>query len=141
MLQNVVGALLAAALGQPALMGVLAGSVTLTGGPATGLAFAPQFEAAGVPRRGHARASPRRWWGSSPAASSAARRHLAHRAPPAATPTTAARVRHAPIVTAQSIVEQQMPRAASRAPAGEDREAYAILKTLVVMLVAMWIGG
>ena len=27
---------------------MLAGSVTLTGGPATGLAFAPQFEAAGV---------------------------------------------------------------------------------------------
>ena len=30
-------------------MGVLAGSVTLTGGPATGLAFAPLFERAGVP--------------------------------------------------------------------------------------------
>ena len=29
-------------------MGVLAGSVTLTGGPATGLAFAPLFEQAGV---------------------------------------------------------------------------------------------
>ncbi|HEX2309422.1 MAG TPA: sodium/glutamate symporter, partial [Vicinamibacterales bacterium] len=51
-LQNVVGALVAVALGQPALMGVLAGSVTLTGGPATGLAFAPQFEAAGVPAAG-----------------------------------------------------------------------------------------
>ena len=35
-------------LGQHPLMGVLAGSVTLTGGPATGLAFAPQFEQAGV---------------------------------------------------------------------------------------------
>ena len=32
----------------PPLLGVLAGSVTLTGGPATGLAFAPLFEAAGV---------------------------------------------------------------------------------------------
>ena len=30
------------------MMGVLAGSVTLTGGPATGLAFAPLFEQAGV---------------------------------------------------------------------------------------------
>ena len=37
------------ALGQHPLMGVLAGSVTLTGGPATGLAFAPLFEEAGVP--------------------------------------------------------------------------------------------
>jgi ESS family glutamate:Na+ symporter len=48
-LQNVVGAAVAAAMGQNPLMGVLAGSVTLTGGPATGLAFAPLFEQAGVP--------------------------------------------------------------------------------------------
>ena len=37
------------------LMGVLAGSMTLTGGPATGLAFAPLFEAGGRDRRGDAR--------------------------------------------------------------------------------------
>ena len=48
-LQNMLGAGVAIALGQNPLMGVLAGSVTLTGGPATGLAFAPEFEAAGVP--------------------------------------------------------------------------------------------
>jgi ESS family glutamate:Na+ symporter len=47
-LQNVAGALVAAGLGVPPLLGVLAGSVTLTGGPATGLAFAPLFEQAGV---------------------------------------------------------------------------------------------
>ena len=47
--QNLIGAGVALALGQNPLMGVLAGSVTLTGGPATGLAFAPEFEAAGVP--------------------------------------------------------------------------------------------
>src|SRR5689334_11422973 len=49
LVQNVVGAGVAQALGQHPLMGVLAGSVTLTGGPATGLAFAPEFEKAGVP--------------------------------------------------------------------------------------------
>jgi hypothetical protein len=38
----------AASLGVPPLLGVLAGSVTLAGGPATGLAFAPLFEQAGV---------------------------------------------------------------------------------------------
>ena len=48
LVQNVVGAGLAQALGQHPLMGVLAGSVTLTGGPATGLAFAPEFAAAGL---------------------------------------------------------------------------------------------
>jgi len=47
-LQNLVGAGMATVLGVPPLLGVLAGSVTLTGGPATGLAFAPLFEQAGV---------------------------------------------------------------------------------------------
>jgi ESS family glutamate:Na+ symporter len=46
--QNVVGVLLSYPLGVHPLFGVLAGSVTLTGGPATGLAFAPLFEEAGV---------------------------------------------------------------------------------------------
>ncbi|HRH91007.1 MAG TPA: sodium/glutamate symporter [Agitococcus sp.] len=47
-LQNAVGASAAWAMGLPPLLGVLCGSVTLTGGPATGLAFAPQFEAVGI---------------------------------------------------------------------------------------------
>jgi len=46
--QNVVGMAVASAFDEAPLMGVLAGSVTLVGGPATGLAFAPQFAAAGV---------------------------------------------------------------------------------------------
>ena len=47
-LQNVVGIAVALGFGLHPLFGVLAGSVTLTGGPATGLAFAPLFEEAGV---------------------------------------------------------------------------------------------
>jgi ESS family glutamate:Na+ symporter len=47
-IQNLVGAALASLFGLPPLFGVLAGSVTLTGGPATGLAFAPLFEEAGI---------------------------------------------------------------------------------------------
>jgi ESS family glutamate:Na+ symporter len=47
-LQNIVGILVALVFGLHPLFGVLAGSVTLTGGPATGLAFAPLFEEAGV---------------------------------------------------------------------------------------------
>ncbi len=46
--QNLVGILVALGFGLHPLFGVLAGSVTLTGGPATGLAFAPLFEQAGV---------------------------------------------------------------------------------------------
>lgn len=48
-LQNIVGAALASAMGQPPLLGVLCGSVTLTGGPSTGLGFAESFVEAGVP--------------------------------------------------------------------------------------------
>jgi glutamate:Na+ symporter, ESS family len=46
--QNVVGVALALALGAPALLGVVCGALTLTGGPATGLAWADRFEALGV---------------------------------------------------------------------------------------------
>jgi len=46
--QNLLGIAVATAFGLDPLFGVLAGSTTLTGGPATGLAFAPLFEEAGV---------------------------------------------------------------------------------------------
>jgi len=47
--QNLLGMAIATALGENPLMGVMAGSVTLMGGPATGLAFAPEFTKAGLP--------------------------------------------------------------------------------------------
>lgn len=47
-LQCLVGMGVAAAFGLPTLFGVLVGVTTMSGGPATGAAFAPQFEAAGV---------------------------------------------------------------------------------------------
>jgi ESS family glutamate:Na+ symporter len=46
--QNFLGMGIATAFGENPLMGVMAGSVTLVGGPATGLAFAPVFEEAGL---------------------------------------------------------------------------------------------
>ena len=46
--QNVIGILLAMAMGESPLLGVLAGSVSLAGGPGTALAFAPAFEEAGL---------------------------------------------------------------------------------------------
>ncbi|HOV96167.1 MAG TPA: sodium/glutamate symporter [Thermomonas sp.] len=47
-LQNLLGMVVAAGFGLHPLFGVLVGSTTLTGGPATGLAFASLFERAGV---------------------------------------------------------------------------------------------
>ncbi|MBL8269108.1 sodium/glutamate symporter [Steroidobacter sp.] len=47
-LQNILGAGVATLFGLPPLFGTLTGAVTLAGGPATGMAFAPLFEQAGV---------------------------------------------------------------------------------------------
>jgi ESS family glutamate:Na+ symporter len=145
-LQNVVGVALAAPLGMPPLFGVLNGSVTLTGGPATGLAFAPAFEAAGVP-------------GAATVAVAAAmvgivsggliggpvgtliieryrlRQPLRGRGP-ASTPELATHVVEASLERAN--IDEPPP---STAPAGEDKESYALLKALVIILVAMWIGS
>lgn len=46
--QNLVGIGVASLFDLHPMFGVLVGSATLTGGPATGLAFAPMFEAAGL---------------------------------------------------------------------------------------------
>jgi len=137
-LQNVVGAGVAIAMGMPPLFGVLNGSVTLTGGPATGLAFAPAFEAAGVP-------------GAATVAIAAAmvgivsggliggpvgtiliERHKLRR--------PVRQVRHDP-PNAIQIVEDQLGEAPAVTPPGEDKESYALLKALVVILTAMWLGS
>ncbi len=47
-IQNLVGIGVATLFGVPKLFGVMAGSVTLVGGPATGLAFSPLFEELGL---------------------------------------------------------------------------------------------
>ncbi|MEP7186233.1 MAG: sodium/glutamate symporter [Rhodanobacter sp.] len=47
-IQNLVGIGLATAFGLPPLFGVITGSATMAGGPATGMAFAPVFAQAGV---------------------------------------------------------------------------------------------
>ena len=135
-LQNLVGGAVAMALGENPLLGVLAGSVTLTGGPATGLAFAPFFEEAGVP-------------GAATLAVAAAmvgivsggvigapiatylieRRGHAPSSPGVATPETM-----------QNVAERRFVAPVTDIPAGEDVEAFLLLKHLVVMLAAMAIG-
>jgi ESS family glutamate:Na+ symporter len=136
-LQNVIGAGAAVALGQHPLLGVLAGSVTLTGGPATGLAFAPLFEQAGVPGAatvavaaamagivsGSVIGGPVGTWLVARAGRSA--RPQAPRPTPAAT----------------DIVEAQVAERAAGQPEGEDADAYRLLKTGVLILLAMWAGS
>ncbi|AMY09778.1 Glutamate permease [Luteitalea pratensis] len=137
-LQNVLGVIVARLLGQPPLFGVLAGSVTLAGGPATGLAFAPFFEQAGVT-------------GAETIAVAAAMAGIVsggliggpvgtwlierrvHRG-------TAATTTHASATVAQHVVESELPGTATP-PRGEDREAYALMKATALLLLAMWVGA
>jgi ESS family glutamate:Na+ symporter len=138
-LQNAIGAGVAWILGQPPLLGVLAGSVTLTGGPATGLAFAPLFEQAGVQ-------------GAATLAVAAAMVGIVSGgivgaplgtwliARTRTAPSASARAHRRPQV-ATNIAEDHLPEPAPRAPEGEDVESYALLKAVVLILVAMWIGS
>lgn len=143
-LQNVIGAAAAAALGQAPLLGVLAGSVTLTGGPATGLAFAPLFEQAGI--QGAATVAVAAAMAGivcggligSPIATFLLERG---RIPLPGRDTRANQPPGARIDPMTTVVEAQVAEPRSGAPSGEDPEAYVLLKHLVLMLVAMWIGG
>src|SRR6185295_8626774 len=138
--QNVIGIIIAIPMGMHPLFGVLNGSVTLTGGPATGLAFAPAFEKAGVP-------------GAATVAIAAAmvgivsggliggpigtilieRHHLRRR--------KGVQADGQPPLAAQIVEEQLHETAVPAAPAGEDKESYALLKALIIILIAMWTGS
>jgi len=129
--QALVGAGVAKAFGLPALTGVLAGTATLSGGPATGLAFAPQFEAAGVT-------------GAAALATATAMAGI-----------LMAGLFGAPLATL--LIERRgldprntMGRAAEGSVAIESPAApvanpseltFAVLKTVTVIAVSMWLGG
>jgi ESS family glutamate:Na+ symporter len=136
--QNVIGVLIAIPMGMHPLFGVLNGSVTLTGGPATGLAFAPAFEQAGVP-------------GAATVAIAAAMVGIVSGGLIGGPVGTILIVRyglrrrkggvhHDPPIAAQ-IVEDHLREPPASAPPGEDKESYALLKALVVILIAMWVGS
>ena len=138
-LQNVLGILLALPFKLHPLFGVLAGSVTLTGGPATGLAFAPLFEKAGVLGAATiAVAAPMFGITSGgliggPVATFLIDRHKLKK------PRHS--VRPIEFETAAEIVEQRLPEPQTAAPIDEDEESFVLLKNFVVLLVAMWGGS
>lgn len=123
LLQNLLGASLALAMGLPPLLGVLAGSVTLTGGPATGLAFAPLFEQAGVS-------------GATVVAITAAMSGIVMGGlfgGPVAGRIIARRGLHSTGARAVSAVPA--------APEHATDTAAPLLRTVILILLAMWIGG
>ena len=142
-LQNVIGIIIALPFGLDPLFGVLAGSVTLTGGPATGLAFAPEFEAAGV--EGAATiAVAAAMTGivsggilGAPVATRLIEKHRLGRA--RAAPASV------PHGGAADTIEERVPEAVeprpTAVPEGEDDGSYVLLKAIVAVLIAMWIGS
>jgi ESS family glutamate:Na+ symporter len=131
--QNALGIGVATLFGLDPLFGVLTGSVTLTGGPATGLAFAPLFEEAGVQAAA-----------SVAVASAMAGIVLGGLVGgPVGTllidrfnlRSTATRSRTASVVTTEISIDE--------APAGaeDSAETFAVLKNVVFVLVAMWAGS
>jgi glutamate:Na+ symporter, ESS family len=138
LLQNVVGAGIAVALGRHPLFGVLNGSVTLTGGPATGLAFAPRFEEAGVADAATIAVAAALVGIVSggiiggPIGTFFIERYRLRR--PLASPVDV------DVPTAENIVAERLPEPAAVAPHGEARESYALLKAAALILVAMAFG-
>jgi glutamate:Na+ symporter, ESS family len=133
-MQNVLGAAVAYLLGEHPLMGVLAGSVTLTGGPATGLAFAPLFEQAGVP-------------GAATLAVSAAMVGIVAGGLLGGPIGTYLLERHPRRLSAppkdgtlENLAEEQFLEPVATVPAGEDVEAYALVKHLVAIVTAVGAG-
>ena len=137
--QNVVGAGMATLFGLHPLFGVLTGSVTLTGGPATGLAFAPVFERAGVEGAttvAVASAMVGIVFGGvigGPIGTRLVERYRLHDR--LRTPVEM----ETPVAT--ELVEAQLPEPSTAAPEGEDESSWHLLKAVVLILVAMWAGS
>ncbi|MDZ7268341.1 MAG: sodium/glutamate symporter [candidate division KSB1 bacterium] len=129
--QNLLGMALAKPLGIHPLIGVISGSLTLAGGPATGLAFAPLFEQAGIP-------------GAATIAIAAAMAGI-----------IAASVLGGPLATLlierfqlkpnprshenEAVLQPEAPAPARGA--AQNTEAAVLLKSVTLLLVVMWLGA
>lgn len=126
-LQSVLGAGVAVMFGLPPLFGTLAGTATLSGGPATGMAFAPLFEEAGIAGAG------------SIAVATGMAGIVAGSVFGAPLATyLIERYRLSPSETVST--EAQPPSVAEPAAAVLD-DVYTALKSVTLLLVAMWIGS
>ena len=125
--QNLLGIAVATGFGLHPLFGVLAGSTTLTGGPATGLAFAPLFEQAGVT-------------GAESIAVASAMAGIVCGGLIGG-PVVTLLVRRFGLTSTRP-ADHVAPDVELRLEAGtESQREYSALKSLVVLLVAMWLGA
>jgi ESS family glutamate:Na+ symporter len=136
-LQNVLGVGVALLFGLHPLFGVLTGSVALTGGPGTAASFAPLFEQAGVPAAapvGIAMAMAGIVCGAligGPVITWLIHRHRLQG------PGAGVRAPHAALVDEASEAQPVL----SGGGAEDDEEVWPLLKSVVALLVAMWLGS
>jgi glutamate:Na+ symporter, ESS family len=139
-LQNVVGIIVAWCTNQPPLFGVLCGSVTLTGGPATGLAFQDAFSKNGLSKVSEiALASGMGGiicgglFGGPLGKFMVERLNLK---------TSDQPTKINPLTSAQDVVEEQLDQGQHPFEVPDDDwSADGLLKALVLLLIAMALGG
>ena len=140
-LQNGVGVALASALDVNPFLGVITGSMTMTGGHGTGAAFGKvleeQYGFPGAVTLAMAAATFGLVSGGllgGPVGTRLVRRFgLA----PASVTAAAPAERAAPVALAHAALDEEI----DTEPAGEAPTAYTLLKTLTIILVAMWAGS
>jgi ESS family glutamate:Na+ symporter len=136
-IQNAIGVGLTTAMGVHPFLGLIAGSITLTGGHGTGAAFGKVMEDQYGFQTGVTLAMAAATFGlvsggliGGPIGTWLIRRHRAAPAPVAAAVV-------APVALANTALDAEI----DTEPAGEAATAYTLLKTLTILLVAMWAGS
>lgn len=125
--QNLLGIAVAMGFGLHPLFGVLAGATTLAGGPATGLAFAPLFEQAGVA-------------GAESIAVAAAMAGIVCGGLIGG-PVATLLIRRYGLVSSRPSDHSAPTGMGALEIATEDQREHAALKSIVAILVAMWLGA
>lgn len=138
-LQNLLGIILALPFGLNPLLGVICGSVTQTGGPATALAFGPVFEQAGV-RAATTAAVAAAIFGiitggllGGPVGTFLIDKNKLRKA--------RAKGMESPEIEAEEVVEELLNKKEKPTSREQVRSDFVLLKSVVIILVAMWIGS
>lgn len=137
--QNILGIILALPLGLNPLLGVICGSTTQTGGPATALAFGPVFEQAGVPAATTAAVAAAIFGIISggllggPVGTFIIEKNRLKK--PRAKELVVEEIE------AEKVVEELLSRKPETASPTEGRSSFVLLKSVVIILVAMWAGS
>ncbi len=137
--QNILGIILALPFRLHPLLGVICGSVTQTGGPATALAFGPVFEQAGVSAATTAAVAAAIFGIISggliggPVGTFLIEKNKLKKA----------RIKglEVPEIEAEQVVEELLSKKAVATAEADDRSSFVLLKSVVIILVAMWVGS